>query len=235
MQILRHHAAELFGFRKTRLSSGQRYHFIAGWLPWVADGINLLFNIAALCWSLAMVVPFWNIDPPLIIFSALPLALFCFKIAKVVYLYRGARIVVSAKQTISAALAGLALSHTIARAVWQGLFTTGKPFLRTPKKEQAAALTRAVGVTREECLLFIALWAAAWGVSTGSDMGTLDLLLWVIVLLVQSIPYFASLLVSVISAFPGLRAEFVCGGKCPGKEPAASGRQNSSDNTDSIN
>jgi exo-beta-1,3-glucanase (GH17 family)/cellulose synthase/poly-beta-1,6-N-acetylglucosamine synthase-like glycosyltransferase len=217
MQILRHHAGELLGLRKSRLSAGQRYHFIAGWLPWIADAINLIFNAAALCWSLAMVMPLWsNIDPPLIIFSALPLALFCFKVAKVVYLYRGAHIVATTKQTISAALAGLALSHTVARAVWLGLFTRGRPFLRTPKMERAAALTRAVRVAREETLLLISLWLAAWAVAEVNGSDTLDLLLWIIVLLVQSVPYLATLLISVISAFPGLSADLVCGGKCPG-------------------
>ena len=41
--------------RKSRLTYGQRYHFIAGWLPWMADSINLLFTLAALAWSLAMI------------------------------------------------------------------------------------------------------------------------------------------------------------------------------------
>ena len=212
MQILRHHAGELLGTTASKLSRGQRYHFLAGWLPWIADGINLVFNLAALCWSLAMVMPHWQIDPPLVIFSILPLALFCFKIAKVIYLYRGARIVGSVKQTLSAALAGLALSHTIARAMWLGLFTSGKPFLRTPKMEKAAALARAIGVAREEALLCIALWSAAGSIAYLYGSDTMDLLLWVIVLLVQSIPYLSAVLVSVISAFPNLRAELVGGG-----------------------
>ena len=214
MQILRHHASELLGTASSKLSRGQRYHFVAGWLPWIADGINLLFNLAALCWSLAMVFPLWHIDPPLIIFSILPLALFCFKVAKVIYLYRGMRIVGTVKQTISAALAGLALSHTIAKAMWLGLFTRGKPFLRTPKMEQAAALTSAIGVAREEALLCIALWGAAGSIAYLHGSDTLDLLLWIIVLLVQSIPYLSAVLVSIISAFPNLRAELVCGGQC---------------------
>jgi exo-beta-1,3-glucanase (GH17 family)/cellulose synthase/poly-beta-1,6-N-acetylglucosamine synthase-like glycosyltransferase len=214
MQILRHHASELLGTTASKLSRGQRYHFVAGWLPWIADGINLLFNLAALCWSLAMVLPFWHIDPPLIIFSILPLALFCFKIAKVVYLYRGAHIVGTVQQTVSAALAGLALSHTIARAMWLGLFTSGTPFLRTPKMEKAAALTRAIAVTREEALICLALWSAAGSIAWLQGSDTLDLLLWIIVLLVQSIPYLSAVLVSVISAFPNLRAELVCGTQC---------------------
>ncbi|HSO21119.1 MAG TPA: glycosyltransferase, partial [Desulfosarcina sp.] len=82
MQILRRHWAFLTGRRKSRLRPGQRYHFIAGWLPWLADGVNLLFNLAALIWSLAMIVDPLHVDPPLVVFSILPLALFTFKIGK---------------------------------------------------------------------------------------------------------------------------------------------------------
>src|SRR5690606_12078153 len=55
MQILKRHAKALF-WKEGGLSSGQRYHFIAGWLPWIADGFNLLFNLAALVWSAAMII-----------------------------------------------------------------------------------------------------------------------------------------------------------------------------------
>ena len=48
------HARALF-LEGGPLSPGQRYHFVAGWLPWVADGCNMLFNLAALGWSAAMV------------------------------------------------------------------------------------------------------------------------------------------------------------------------------------
>jgi exo-beta-1,3-glucanase (GH17 family)/cellulose synthase/poly-beta-1,6-N-acetylglucosamine synthase-like glycosyltransferase len=211
VQIMRHHAAELAGLARTRLTPGQRYHFVAGWLPWIADGVNLLFNMAALGWSLAMVVAPLKVDPPLIIFSILPLALFCFKVSKVIYLYRGARIVGTARQTLAAASAGLALSHSIARAMWQGLVTRDMPFLRTPKMEQATALGRALASAREEILLMTALWVAAAAVAFQSGSETLDLLLWIIVLLVQSVPYLAALAVSVLSAYPGLRAGLVAG------------------------
>lgn len=220
MQIMRHHAADLLGLAKSRLTAGQRYHFLAGWLPWIADGVNLLFNVAALFWSFAMVFEPLSLDPPLIIFSALPLVLFCFKMAKVFYLYRGVRIVGTLRQTLAAALAGLSLSHSIARAIWLGLLTRSRPFLRTPKMEQASALWRAIASAREETLFALALWTAAAAIAWKSDTGMLDLLLWIIVLLVQSIPYTASLLVSIISAFPRLPARLMCGGQCD-ETPAA--------------
>src|SRR5690606_36146013 len=71
MQILHRHSAELFGRKPTRLSYGQRDHFLAGWLPWVADGFNLIFNLPAIASSLAMIVEPGQIDAPLVVFSVL--------------------------------------------------------------------------------------------------------------------------------------------------------------------
>jgi cellulose synthase/poly-beta-1,6-N-acetylglucosamine synthase-like glycosyltransferase len=91
MQILKAHVRTLVTGEAPgglALSPGQRYHFVAGWLPWVADGINLIFNIAALCWSLALVIAPRHIDPPLAMFSVLPLSLFAFKLVKMAHLYR---------------------------------------------------------------------------------------------------------------------------------------------------
>jgi exo-beta-1,3-glucanase (GH17 family)/cellulose synthase/poly-beta-1,6-N-acetylglucosamine synthase-like glycosyltransferase len=209
MQIMRHHAAQLFGIGASRLTSGQRYHFLAGWLPWIADGANLVFNLAALGWSLAMITAPTRFDPPLIILSVLPLALFCFKLAKVVYLYRGARVVGTAWQTLAAMLAGLALSHTIAKAMLLGMVTRGRPFLRTPKLEHSLTLLKALASAREETLCMLALWLAATGVFIRHGSDTMDLLLWIIVLLVQSLPYLAALLMSLVSGLPRLSARLI--------------------------
>jgi hypothetical protein len=70
MRIMRRHADEFFAFGKTRLQPGQRYHFIAGWLPWIADSVNLLFNLAAIAWSLAMIWTPERVDSPLLADSA---------------------------------------------------------------------------------------------------------------------------------------------------------------------
>jgi len=206
MQIMRRHAAQLFS-GAGRLTAGQRYHFLAGWMPWIADGMNLLFNLAALGWSLAMITAPTDFDPPLIILSVLPLALFCFKLAKIIYLYRGARVVVTAWQILAAMFAGLALSHTIAKAMLLGMVTRGRPFLRTPKLENSLALVKALASAREECLFMLALWGAAAGIFMKHGSDTLDLLLWIIVLIVQSLPYLAAVLMSLISGLPRMSAK----------------------------
>jgi len=198
MQVMKHHANELLGRKKTGLSRGQRFHFFAGWLPWIADGVNLCFNMIALAWSVAMVMTPEAVDPPLVMFTLLPITLFFFKVSKVAYLYRGIRVVGSSLQILSATIAGLALSHTIAKAMITGLFTKRVPFYRTPKKVKLKS-KKAFNAAREEFLLMLALWLAAYVLSLREDSNTLDLLLWIIVLLIQSIPYLASVYMSLVS------------------------------------
>ena len=201
MQILKRHARPLFT-EDGSLSPGQRYHFVAGWLPWVADGCNMLFNIAALVWSAAMVILPRQIDPPLVMYSVLPLSLFTFKLAKLVHLYQ-VRVGANLRQTAAAAIAGLALTHTIGSAVLKGLFTRSEPFFRTPKNTGSQRVLQALGAARSETLMMLGLWLSAWAVShsTTSQTSGPDRFAWIVVLLVQSVPYASSLIVSLASAF----------------------------------
>jgi hypothetical protein len=202
MQILKAHARALF-LEGGPLSPGQRYHFVAGWLPWVADGSNLLFNLAALGWSAAMVWAPGQIDPPLVMYSVLPLSLFTFKLAKLVHLYR-VRVGANLRQTLAAAIAGLALTHTIGTATVKGLVTKSEPFFRTPKEVGTSGVLRALAAAREETLMMSGLMLSAWAIAhTGPpESSGPDRLAWIVALLVQSVPYASSLIVSLISAFP---------------------------------
>lgn len=208
VQILKRHASGLFSLRDSRLSLGQRYHFIAGWLPWLADGFNLLFNLAALLWSLAMIVAPMHVDPPMLLFSLLPVGLFTFKALKLFYIYKS-RIGASTLQTVLGGLAGLSLAHTISRAILQGLFTNGMPFIRTPKLANRHGWRSAIAAVREELLILIALWLAVWGVLVVDKAGSADTLLWVGVLLIQSLAYLAALVVSIVAAVPQWSARHI--------------------------
>ena len=202
MQIIKAHARALF-LEGGPLSPGQRYHFVAGWLPWIADGCNLLFNLAALGWSVAMVWAPGTVDAPLVLYSVLPLSLFTFKLAKLVHLYH-VRVGANLRQTLAAAIAGLALTHTIGRATAKGLVTRSEPFFRTPKTGRSSGLWHALAAAREETLMMVGLMLSAWAVSyTGLPQNAgPDHLAWIVVLLIQSVPYASSLIVSLMSAFP---------------------------------
>ncbi|MCB1665296.1 MAG: glycosyltransferase [Pseudomonadales bacterium] len=201
MQILRRHTAQLFRAKSSALTNGQRYHFLAGWLPWIADGFNLVFNLAAIAWSLAMIVSPTQIDAPLVMFSVLPLSLFVFKLSKMVYLYRS-RVKANLRQTLAAAIAGLALSHTVGLATLKGLFTDNMPFVRTPKLAKPSAVLQALAAVREESLMLLSLLAVvSMLLLVPREYGSPDLRIWSLVLLIQAIPYAAAVFVSFVSVF----------------------------------
>ncbi|MDR0209329.1 MAG: glycosyltransferase [Pseudomonas putida] len=201
IQIIKHHAAALLRGKGSELTRGQRYHFLAGWLPWIADGMNIFFTVGALLWSAAMIIVPQRVDPPLMIFAIPPLALFFFKVGKIIFLYRRA-VGVNLKDAFAAALAGLALSHTIAKAVLYGFFTSSMPFFRTPKNADSHGLLVALSEAREELFIMLLLWGAALGIYLVQGLPGADMRFWVAMLLVQSLPYLAALVMAMLSSLP---------------------------------
>jgi hypothetical protein len=109
---------------------------------------------------------------------------------------------------LGAAVAGLALAHTVGKAVLAGLFTSGRPFVRTPKLEPERAIASALEMAREELLIAIALWIGALCVLSMEQFESAQGRLWLSVLLVQSAPYLAAVLMALINAWPALRRRF---------------------------
>jgi hypothetical protein len=157
-------------------------------------------------------------DAPLAIFSALPLSLFVFKLAKLMHLYK-VRVGAGFRQTIAASIAGLGLAHTIGLAVLKGLLTNNEPFFRTPKQADSQTLSGALAACRTEAFMALGLWASAIAVtarlsSASVDrmrMDSPDLRTWVLALLVQSIPYVSAVIASIISSMD-LPADWVGNG-----------------------
>lgn len=201
IQIIKRHTSSLLRGKDTELTRGQRYHFLAGWLPWVADGMNIFFTVGALLWSAAMIIVPTRVDPPLLIFAIPPLALFVFKVGKIIFLYRRA-VGVNLKDAFAAALAGLALSHTIAKAVLYGFFTSSIPFFRTPKNADNHGFWVAISEAREEMFIMLLLWGAALGIFLVQGLPSNDMRFWVVMLLVQSLPYLAALIMAFMSSLP---------------------------------
>ncbi|HEY1059465.1 MAG TPA: glycosyltransferase [Limnobacter sp.] len=212
MQILREHAAALLGFKRTGLTVGQRYHFLAGWLPWMADGLNLLFTGLAMVWSVLMLInPLMFNAPPLLI-STVPLLFFVFKLVKLLTLYT-TRVGTSLGQAMAATLAGLALSYTIGHATLSGL-VLGRaiPFARTPKTGLRARWRQALAAARGESICAAALLCLQTLLVLRLGVDVQENLAWLAVLLLQSLPCVAAVVVSLISA----------GTECPADKKAES-------------
>ena len=203
VQIMKHHLWELLRSKQSHLTFGQRYHFVAGWLPWIADSINLIFTAFALLWSTYMLHNPHTVDAPMLILSIVPLTFFVFKVAKMLYLYLR-RVNASISQTIGSAIAGLALTHTIAKAMLYGVISNNLPFFRTPKKVAGSAFLNALQAAREEALIAIALLLASYYLYNLDTLPTADHYCWIIVLLVQSTPYIAAVTMSCISGWKKL-------------------------------
>jgi exo-beta-1,3-glucanase (GH17 family)/glycosyltransferase involved in cell wall biosynthesis len=201
MQISRRHCGALFSPFNRELSIGQRWHFVTGWLPWVGDALGLLFLLMGLVWSVGLIVAPMRFEFPIILFMLPSIGLFGFKLAQILTLYRS-RVPCGLSDRLGAAVAGLALSHTIAKAVWKGLVIRAAPFLRTPKLERAPALVQGLAMAREELLLLILTWSAMVGVAVAHQLATPESRLWCLMLATQSLPYLASVATSVIAAIP---------------------------------
>lgn len=208
MRILRQHAKHLGSLRSSKLSAGQRFHFLAGWLPWLADAMSLLFNLLAIGFSLLLILMPHRITPPEALLSVLPLAFFGFKFCKMLMLYRY-RLKAGIRQSFAAAIAGLAVSHTIARAMLCGMYHNDVGFFRTPKEAEGHSFFRAFQAVREESLLALALIMSASMISLRDDNYLADTRLWVALLCVQSLPYVASMILSMVSSWPNASSSLI--------------------------
>jgi len=199
MQIMKRHARAVF-LGRAELTNAQRYQFMAGWLPWISDGPALIVTVFALLWTVLMTVAPKMFDVPMAALSACALALFAAKTLKTLLLYPP-KVRSGFRGAVMASVAGLALTHTVGKAMLLGLFTSRYPFMRTPKCEDAAPLKQVLRVAWQEAMLFTACMSAlAATIISRRGVGDPAILLWSIMLCVQALPYAATLVTASFSA-----------------------------------
>lgn len=198
MQIMKHHWRAFLPGRKSGLTAAQRYYFIAGWLPWFADGLALLFTLAGIGLSIWALVQPYRVELPVAAFMIPTLGSFAFKFIRSLWLY-AVRVRCSFLESLGAGVAALALTHTVAKAVLNGLITSNQPFFRTPKCEDKPALAAALLMVREEALMMALLWSLSVAFLLHPVFQSTPARLWVAVLVVQSLPYAAAVLMSFIN------------------------------------
>lgn len=201
MQILKGHWGALVS--GDRLTPGQRYHFLTGWLSWFGDALHLVFAFAAMAWTLGILAaPKW-FSLPIALFM---LPLFVFFVVKVLFgpLLYARRVRCTASDLVGSAVAGMALSHAIARGIFSGLAFRRAVFEITRKasgKDAKAGARAAVLPVREEAFLFAGLITCALGVLL-TQPGQLEATMWTTILLLQSLPYAAALACNALSRVP---------------------------------
>lgn len=203
MQICKAHWRSLLGFKvpQHRLSLGQRYHFLAGWLPWTGDALHLIFVGAALVWTAGVIALPQYFSLPIALFM-LPVATFC--AAKLVMgpLLYWRRVPCSVGGIVGASVAGMALSHAIARGVLAGLFTKTGVFQITAKGGREVPSRTWAAAVREEMLLLTALFVAIAAIALTRKAGHAESQLWMLMLALQALPYLAAIACAVVAALP---------------------------------
>ncbi len=218
VQIMKRHWPELSPLsRKSGLNMAQRFHFIAGWLPWFGDAVSFIMNVLCAGWSIGMLLFPKHFGAPMYVLMLPPIGAFLFKLLHFLWLYT-ARVPCTFKQRLGAALAGTALTHTIASGILRGVFTKSMPFLRTPKCESKSAVVKGLAMARGEAvMLALMLLSVAIHLNFGQDQ-TEERLVRAALLLIQALPYAAALLLSVFSVMPdGFRIPW--GAKTPRIQP----------------
>lgn len=216
MQILKAHCAALW--QSGRLTGGQRYHFLAGWLPWMGDALHLVFALAAIAWSVGALLLPTVVTLPTLLFM-LPLATFVLAKLVVGPLLYWRRVPCSMPEIVGAAIAGMAVSHGIARGVIAGLFGRNARFDVTQKGVGIATPMRAAAsAVREEALMLLLLAVAACLLALSAPPAPATSLaalsvsvsahraLWIAMLLLQALPYAAALLCMWLSTRPDVHS-----------------------------
>ncbi|MFW6106984.1 MAG: glycosyltransferase [bacterium] len=192
--ILRHHWRAFTGFRRDSLSPAQRYHFVAGWLPWLGNSLHLVFTVIVLAWTLGMVVrpsyfpiPYSAVVIPFLIVTVL-------NFVRIFWLY-SRRVPCKTVDRLGAMLAGVSLVYTIGMAFLKGLTGSSRQFMRTPK--QARKLSP-LSAARDESILLALLLAAMAFILRQNVRTGFDRVVWTIALAAHALPFAASVAVSAL-------------------------------------
>ncbi len=200
MQILKRHWSWLT--MPGPLSAGQRFHFLTGWFSWFADALHLVFTLMAVFWTLGMVSYRELFTLPLSLFLIPVLGFFVAKSLFGIILYR-VRVPCSWRDTFGAALASMALSHSIALGIFKGLWAKKGEFVRTAKRRRLRKRPSPWLVVREESLIFVALMLSIVAMIRAWGLDDIETRLWITILAAQALPYLAAMVLALVAARAG--------------------------------
>jgi len=153
VHILRRHLGLLLGTSPSKLTLGQRYHYLAGAMSWFADPLGV-----GLAFFLLFTSPFLALGHPLLmrqlvgVVLVLPVFLLLSGIVRLLWSTHAAA-GAPWRDVPLAAMVMLALNFTVARACISALATNRGVFFRTPKVRTPFRLGRAVLGTLPESVV----------------------------------------------------------------------------------
>lgn len=181
----------------SALCARQRFAYLAGWGPWLGDGLGYLATLVSIVWTVLFLAFTDYIElPPMTAMLPIITAL-AVRLASQLVLYR-LRVPVPLRDALLSSIAGLALAPTVGRAVIRAAIGLHQPFRRTPKDGSRFAVARALQAVRGDAATALALLGLSTSVAAlrGFDPSAV---MWSFTLTVQAVPFLAAVTMAIFS------------------------------------
>jgi exo-beta-1,3-glucanase (GH17 family)/cellulose synthase/poly-beta-1,6-N-acetylglucosamine synthase-like glycosyltransferase len=199
MQILKGHLKYILG--PSKLNLAQRYHFLTGWFAWFGDALQLVFAFASILWTLGILTAPKEFGLPVVSLALPILGFMAFKAALGPILYRRT-MDCPWWDILGASVLSVGISHAIARGIFAGIVKKKGEFVRTPKGWKAKGAFAFFAPIREELGLLVALLLSAAGMVVLYGANNFETQVWIGILLLETIPYWAAILCQVAAYWP---------------------------------
>ncbi len=193
VRILIENAASLLSL-KGELSLSQKYYYIWGWLPWMAELGFIIFWLPGICIALRMLEK--AEDVPSGIYLTPLMVLLGMRLVATLFVYTKNQ-TCSLGEIFLAVIAGVSLTYTISLAALTALWCKNFPFIRTQKSDAAytphfssRVKLSIYNLNRLHLDIVIALFFVLLSISISQSHGLSDTdrIAWVICFLSLSLP-----------------------------------------------
>ncbi|MCX6076305.1 MAG: glycosyltransferase [Campylobacterales bacterium] len=192
IQILKKHWQH-FKPSSTTLTPAQKHHFITGWFFWLSDALGTITSILNIVW--VPVIIFVGVTIPTIALTVPILTAFIVNVLHAFVLYR-TRVKANFYHSLLGAIAAMSLQLTIFKAVYDGFVKDSLPFKRTEKGGNSKK--SAHNPIKNEVILASLLTLSFAGLVLTNYQQIVEVYLFASTLLVQSIPYYAAIVLRII-------------------------------------
>jgi len=201
MQIIRKHWRHMLP-KSTTLTPQQKYHFITGWSYWFSDAVGTAISFLNLVWVPLIIL--FDLSFPAIALTLPVLTAVSVNVIHAWLLY-SRRVHIPKRQIVGAALAAMSLQFTVSKAVVEGMITEGLAFKRT-EKGGAAKKKKADRPAQTETIMGLLLLSGAVWLWLANQFNVYEQNLFALTVLIQSIPFLCTTLMSLIEEAQNWRA-----------------------------
>ena len=188
MQIMLRHFKHMMPWSKT-LTGIQKYHFMTGWLHWIADAASMLLVLVNLGWVAYLQVTGLYVAPtPLLTITTSTVAIISLLQFMAFYAARTKR---GGRHALLASLAGISLQLTVAKAIFRGLIWSNMPFNVTAKGGKATPTGYKLFLETfgMEAVLSMVLLSAAALIWSQNELDIVELNNFAAMLIMQALPF----------------------------------------------